>query len=88
MLTHIYVKAIETAKPNIVFVLTDDLDLTSYTRHTGRDTTGNLLSKGVLTERSRAYMKGLATIDRSAVGTDSYLGEFGLLLSRQARSVS
>jgi Fe-S cluster assembly scaffold protein SufB len=33
-------------------------------------------------------MKGLATIDRSAVGTDSYLGEFGLLLSRQARSVA
>ncbi len=73
----------------IVFGLSDQLfDLTSYTHHTGRDTTGNLLSKGVLTERSRAYMKGLATIDRSAIGTDSYLGEFGLLLSRQARSVA
>jgi Fe-S cluster assembly scaffold protein SufB len=73
----------------IVFGSEDQLfDLTSYTRHTGRDTTGNLLSKGVLTERSRAYMKGLATIDMSAVGTDSYLGEFGLLLSRQARSVA
>jgi Fe-S cluster assembly scaffold protein SufB len=73
----------------IVFGSADQLfDLTSYTHHTGRDTTGDLLSKGVLTERSRAYLKGLATIDRSAHGTDSYLGEFGLLLSRQARSVA
>ena len=33
-------------------------------------------------------MKGLATIDLPAHGTDSYLGEFGMLLSRQARSVA
>jgi Fe-S cluster assembly scaffold protein SufB len=73
----------------IIFGFSDQLfDLTSYTRHLGRDTTGNLLSKGALADRSRAYMKGLITIDRSAVGTDSYLGEFGLLLSRQARSVA
>jgi Fe-S cluster assembly scaffold protein SufB len=73
----------------IVFGAADQLfDLTSYTHHIGRDTTGDLLSKGVLTERARAFMKGLATIDRSATGTDSYLGEFGLLLSKQARSVA
>jgi Fe-S cluster assembly scaffold protein SufB len=73
----------------IVFGSADQLfDLTSYTRHLGRDTTGNLLSKGALADRSRAYMKGLATIDLPAHGTDSYLGEFGMLLSRQARSVA
>jgi Fe-S cluster assembly scaffold protein SufB len=73
----------------IVFGSSDQLfDLTSYTRHTGRDTTGNLLSKGALADRSRAYMKGLATIDLPAHGTDSYLGEFGMLLSRQSRSVA
>jgi Fe-S cluster assembly scaffold protein SufB len=73
----------------IVFGSDDQLfDLTSYTRHIGRDTTGNLLSKGALADRSRAYMKGLATIDRSAHGTDSYLGEFAMLLSKQARSVA
>jgi Fe-S cluster assembly scaffold protein SufB len=73
----------------IVFGSADQLfDLTSYTRHVGRDTTGNLLSKGALADRSRAYMKGLATIDRSARGTDSYLGEFSMLLSKQARSVA
>jgi Fe-S cluster assembly scaffold protein SufB len=73
----------------IVFGSSDQLfDLTSYTRHIGRDTTGNLLSKGALADRSRAYMKGLAVIDLPAHGTDSYLGEFSVLLSRQARSVA
>lgn len=73
----------------IVFGSADQLfDLTSYTRHIGRDTTGNLLSKGALADRSRAYMKGLAVIDLPAHGTDSYLGEFSMLLSRNARSVA
>ena len=63
-------------------------DLTSYTRHLGRDTTGNLLSKGALLDRSRSYMKGLITIEKSAVGTDSYLGEFGMNLSKAARAVA
>jgi Fe-S cluster assembly scaffold protein SufB len=63
-------------------------DLTSYTRHLGRDTTGNLLSKGALLDRSRSYMKGLITIEKSAVGTDSFLGEFGMNLSKAARAVA
>jgi Fe-S cluster assembly scaffold protein SufB len=63
-------------------------DLTSYTRHVGRDTTGNLLSKGVLLDAARAYMKGMITIDKSAIGTDSFLGEFGMNLSKKARSVA
>ena len=73
----------------IVFGSADQLfDLTSYTRHIGRDTTGNLLSKGALSDRSRVYMKGLITIDKPAHGTDSFLGEFAMLLSKQARSVA
>jgi Fe-S cluster assembly protein SufD len=63
-------------------------DLTSYTRHLGRDTTGNLLSKAVLAGGARAYMKGLISIERSARGTDSFLGEFGMLLDRRSRSVT
>jgi len=63
-------------------------DLTSYTRHRGRDTTGNLLSKGALLDRSKSYMKGLITIEKSAVGTDSFLGEFGMNLSRATRAVA
>jgi len=63
-------------------------DLTSYTRHIGQDTTGDLLSKGVFTDRARGYIKGLIDIQRSAIGTDSFLGEFGMLLSKKARSVT
>jgi len=63
-------------------------DLTSYTRHLGRDTTGNLLSKGALLDRARSYMKGLITIEKSAVGTDSFLGEFGMNLAKATRSVA
>ena len=73
----------------IVFGTGEQLhDLTSYTRHIGRDTTGQLLSKGALMDRSRSFMKGLITIERSAVGTDSYLGEFGMNLSKSARAVA
>jgi Fe-S cluster assembly scaffold protein SufB len=63
-------------------------DLTSYTRHVGRDTTGNLLSKGALLDDARAFMKGMIVIEKTAVGTDSFLGEFGMNLSKAARSVA
>jgi Fe-S cluster assembly scaffold protein SufB len=73
----------------IVFGADDQVfDLTSYTRHVGRDTTGDLLSKGVLLDASRSYMKGLITIEKSARGTDSFLGEFGMNLSRKTRAVA
>nr|MBA2265421.1 SufD family Fe-S cluster assembly protein [Chloroflexota bacterium] len=63
-------------------------DATSYTRHIGADTTGDLLSKGVFLDRSRGYYKGMITIERTATGTDSFLGEFAMLMSKQARSVT
>jgi Fe-S cluster assembly scaffold protein SufB len=63
-------------------------DLTSYTRHIGQDTTGDLLSKGVFLDRARGYFKGMIAIDRTATGTDSFLGEFAMLLAKQARSVT
>jgi Fe-S cluster assembly scaffold protein SufB len=73
----------------IVFGGSDQLfDLTSYTHHIGRDTTGNLLSKGALLDRAKSFMKGMIVIDRSAVGTDSFLGEFGMNLSKATRSVA
>jgi Fe-S cluster assembly protein SufD len=73
----------------IVFGGEDQLfDLTSYTRHIGRDTTGQLLSKGALLDRARSYMKGMIEIQRTAIGTDSFLGEFGMNLSKQARAVA
>src|SRR3954447_6718757 len=63
-------------------------DLTSYTRHIGEDTTGDLLSKGVFLDRARGYFKGMIEIQRTAKGTDSFLGEFAMLLTKQARSVT
>jgi len=63
-------------------------DLTSYTRHIGADTTGDLLSKGVFVDRARGYLKGMIDIEHTAKGTDSFLGEFAMLLSKQARSVT
>jgi Fe-S cluster assembly scaffold protein SufB len=63
-------------------------DLTSYTRHRGEDTTSDLLSKGVFTGTSRGYIKGLIEIARSARGTDTFLGEFSMLLAKSARSVT
>jgi len=73
----------------ILFGSEDQLfDLTSYTTHVGRDTTGDLLSKGALLDRARTYLKGLIIIEKTAIGTDSFLGEFGMNLSKQARSVA
>ena len=73
----------------IVFGAEEQLfDLTSFTTHIGLDTTGDLLSKAALLEKSRTYLKGLITIKKSARGTDSYLGEFGMNLSKAARSVA
>ena len=73
----------------IVFGADEQLfDLTSFTTHIGRYTTGDLLSKAALLESARAYLKGLITIEKSAVGTDSFLGEFGMNLSKAARSVA
>jgi Fe-S cluster assembly protein SufD len=63
-------------------------DLTSYTTHIGADTTGDLLSKGVFLDRARGYFKGLIDIERTAKGTDSFLGEFAMLLDKKARSVT
>jgi Fe-S cluster assembly scaffold protein SufB len=63
-------------------------DATSYTRHIGQDTTGDLLSKGVFLDRARGYYKGMIDIQRTAKGTDSFLGEFAMLMTKQARSVT
>jgi Fe-S cluster assembly scaffold protein SufB len=73
----------------IVFGARDQVfDLTSHTRHVGRDTTGNLLSKAALLDATRSYMKGLIIIEPTAIGTDSFLGEFGMNLSKGARAVA
>jgi Fe-S cluster assembly scaffold protein SufB len=39
-------------------------------------------------DNARSYMKGLISIEKTAIGTDSYLGEFGMNLSKTARAVA
>ena len=73
----------------IVFGSGDQLfDLTSYTRHVGKNATSNLLSKAALQDAARTFLKGLVTIDKSGSGTDSFLGEYGMNLSKKARAVA
>ena len=63
-------------------------DIFSHTRHVAEDTVSDQLSKGVLQDQSKAYVKGLITIEKGGKGSDSYLGEFGMVLSRDSRFVS
>ena len=73
----------------VVFGAGDQLhDLTTYSLHSGKKTVGDLLAKGVFAGNARGYIKGVTTIPRSGRGTNSYLGEFGMLLSKTARSVA
>ena len=39
-------------------------------------------------DKARSYLKGLIQIEKTAIGTDSYLGEFGMNLSKSARAVA
>jgi Fe-S cluster assembly scaffold protein SufB len=63
-------------------------DLTSYTRHLAEDGTSDLLNKGIYADKSRGYVKGLIDIPYEGRGTDSFLGEFSMILHRTARSVT
>jgi len=63
-------------------------DIFSHTRHLAEDTVSDLLSKGVLQDQAKAYAKGLITIEKGGKGSDSYLGEFGMVLSRDSRFLS
>lgn len=79
----------EVRQVEVVFGAGDQLhDLTTYSLHAGQKTVGDLLAKGVFAGNARGYIKGVTTIPRSGRGTNSYLGEFGMLLSKTARSVA
>lgn len=73
----------------VVFAGGDQLhDLTTFSLHAGEKTVGDLLAKGIFAGKARGFVKGVTTIPRSGRGTNSYLGEFGMLLSKSARSVA
>ena len=73
----------------VIFAAGEQLhDVTTYSLHAGERTVGDLLAKGIFAGKARGFVKGVTTIPRSGRGTNSYLGEFGMLLSKTARSVA
>ena len=82
-------KGSKVRQVEVVFAGADQLhDLTTYSLHAGEKTVGDLLAKGIFAGKARGFVKGVTTIPRSGRGTNSYLGEFGMLLSKTARSVA
>ncbi len=58
-------------------------DLTSYTRHLGQDTTGDLLSKGIFLGQSRGYIKGMIEIAPQRHRYGHVPGRVRMLLERK-----
>ncbi len=66
----------------------EKFDNTNFVVHVGRDTTSDLLAKAVMQERSRSALKGVITIEESAINTDTYLGQYAMLLSKKSKSTA
>lgn len=66
----------------------EKFDNTNFVVHVGRDTTSDLLAKAVMQERSRSALKGVITIEDTALNTDSYLGQYSMLLSKKSKSTA
>ncbi len=66
----------------------EKFDNTNFVVHVGRDTTSDLLAKAVMQEKSRSALKGVITIENTALNTDSYLGQYSMLLSKKAKSTA
>ncbi len=66
----------------------EKFDNTNFVVHVGRDTTSDLLAKAVMQEKSRSALKGVITIEDTALNTDSYLGQYSMLLSKKSKSTA
>lgn len=60
----------------------------SFVIHEGRDTVSDLLTKAVMQEGSRSAIKGIITIQESAINSDSYVGQYAMILSKKAKSTA
>ena len=61
-------------------------DLKSNLRHIVPHTKGFALMQGLLTDRARGVLQGMIRIEHEARGTNSYLEEHALLLSKKAHA--
>ncbi len=66
----------------------EKFDNTNFVVHVGRDTRSDLLAKAVMQEKSRSALKGVITIEDTALGTDTYLGQYAMLLSKKSKSTA
>lgn len=71
----------------IVFGAEDQqFDIVTDLTHVSPSTTGHVLARGVLTDRSRSVFKGMIRIGKGARNSRSYLAEHAMILSKKARA--
>ncbi len=61
-------------------------DAVSDLTHLGQSTTGTILVRGVLRDKSRSIFKGIIRIGKGAKNSNAYLAQHAMLMSREARS--
>ncbi len=61
-------------------------DSSVHLTHTGTDTHGQSITRGVFTDQARGMSRGLVRIDHEARRTLSFISEHAMLLSKGARS--
>jgi Fe-S cluster assembly scaffold protein SufB len=59
-------------------------DTVSNITHSGPNTTGHAISKGVVRDKARAIFKGMIRIDKNAKNSRAYLAEHAMILSKDA----
>lgn len=61
-------------------------DATSDLTHLGQSTTGTIIVRGVLRDKSRSIFKGMIRIGKNAKNSNAYLAQHAMLMSRESRS--
>ncbi len=63
---------------------TQRFDTASNITHSGPNTTGHAISKGVVKDKAKAIFKGMIRIDKNAKNSRAYLAEHAMILSKDA----
>jgi Fe-S cluster assembly protein SufB len=63
---------------------TQRFDTVSNITHSGPNTSGHAISKGVVKDKSKAIFKGMIRIEESAKNSRAYLAEHAMILSKDA----
>lgn len=64
------------------------IDSTAYIRHGAGGTTSDYLAKAVHSGKARSYVKGRIGIAKAAADSDSFLGQYAMLLSKESRCIA